>query len=115
MWSGVMVSSATNAGPGNLTDGVLTAFAPAPPSAQEGRLSHKKLRHDRLRHTLRHAETILGFPCINSGLSPNKAAPLREGYFLKVWDDCNGGWIRDCGRSGERASTRVQTLPAPQV
>src|SRR5690242_13027029 len=69
MCSGLMVSRATNAGPGSLTDGVLGA-PPAAPSAQEGRL----------KHTTRNAEIILAIPCIVK-VSPRRAALVQENAF----------------------------------
>src|SRR5450631_719692 len=76
MCSGVIVSSATNAGPGSLTEGALAPFeppAPAPPSAHASRLAH----------TIRQAETILSIPCINRSLPQQSGALAGRLLFLR--------------------------------
>src|SRR5271154_5082753 len=96
-----MVSSATNAGPGSFTDGAFAPFAaPAPPSAQIGRL----------RHTIRHTETTFGIPRINQVSPPNKTALDGKSLFVKVWEDCKGGCfpdVREVRPSGARECTHL--------
>ena len=102
MWSGVIVSSAANAGPGNFTDGVLFAplEPPAPPSAQASRLAH----------TSRHAETAFSIPRIDRFL-PNKAARPLEACFFEVCVNCKGGYGESYTRTAAFRRTRVQSLP----
>src|SRR5690348_13518262 len=80
MCSGVIVSSATNAGPGSFTEGALSPLeAPAPPAPDPS--AHP----GRLKHTIRHAEMIFAIPCIFPCVFPDidRSLPQQSGVRLE--------------------------------